>query len=229
MIIGVLFFSCEKKKMSDTKDFQEEKVVTQDVLQKLESLNLNTNDVEIINVEFPDGTFKESYLVEGDIAIDSEQLAGMDIYGGIGEKQYRTYNLVSSPKTINVIGYTGGSYALTSKMKTALQWAVNNYNRINIGLTFNLTFGTNYSSKDMVIYKTSGAAGGMAGFPSGGKPYKWVQIFSGTDSYNTNIIEHVITHEMGHCVGLRHTDWATRQSCGQSGESAGSDGAVHIP
>jgi hypothetical protein len=36
-------------------------------------------------------------------------------------------------------------------------------------------------------------------------------------------------HEIGHTLGMRHTDWFSRQSCGQSGESAGSDGAVHIP
>ena len=81
----------------------------------------------------------------------------------------------------------------------------------------------------MVVYKTSGAAEGVAGFPTGGNPYKWIQIFSGTDSYNTNIIEHLITHEMGHCIGMRHTDWFSRQSCGQSGENANPVGAVHIP
>ena len=69
----------------------------------------------------------------------------------------------------------------------------------------------------------------MAGFPSGGRPYKWIQIFSGLDTYNNNVIEHVITHEIGHGVGLRHTDWFSRQSCGESGEARNPEGAVRIP
>lgn len=221
----VMILSCEKEKPT----LSESNAVTDEVLMKIESLDLNPEGVVYTSFELPDGSLQNVFLIEGCISIDPEQLANMNLHDGVTGEQYRTYNLVSSPRTINVIGYTGGSYALTSKMQTALQWAVNNYNALNMGLTFNLSFGTNYSSKDIVVYKVSGAAGGVAGFPSGGNPYKWVRIFSGTDSYNTNVVEHVITHEIGHCLGLRHTDWATRQSCGQSGESTNPDGAVHIP
>jgi hypothetical protein len=56
-----------------------------------------------------------------------------------------------------------------------------------------------------------------------------VQIYAGMNNYSNNVNEHVVGHEIGHCLGLRHTDWFSRQSCGQSGESAGSTGAVHIP
>ena len=223
---GVIFYACEKEEIIEVEDNKE---VSTEVINQVESLHFNPTDLSIGTVKLLDGSEQEAYIIEGDIAITAEQLFSMKT-GDLREKQYRTCNLVSSPQTIDVIGYTGSGNALSSKMQTALQWAVANYNRLNLGLQFNLTFGTNYQYKDIVVYQVSGDAGGMAGFPSGGAPYKWVQIFSGIESYSTNVVEHVITHEMGHCIGLRHTDWATRASCGSGqGEGANPDGAVHIP
>ena len=178
----------------------------------------------------PDGTTETIYVVEDDIELSREELELLRSFDAAMEKQYRTNNLVSD-NNISVIGYTGGSYALTSKMRTALQWAVNNYNRINTNKNFSLSFSSS-TNADMVVYReyTNSGAGGRAGFPyNNGQPYKWIRIYAGMENYDTNTNEHVITHEMGHAMGLRHTDWFSRQSCGQSGESAGSTGAVHIP
>ncbi len=181
----------------------------------------------------------QNYLLEGDINITPDNFQEMlqsEIFrvGAVGE-QYRTSNLVSvgSSRTIRVIGYTGGGgFGLTSKMRTALQWAINNYNRIGIRLNFTLTFGTNFQPFDIVVYRVSGGGGGSAGFPSGGDPYKFVQIQSGTDNFDTNVVEHVMTHEIGHCLGLRHTDFFDRSfSCGGSpvNEGSGGVGAINIP
>ena len=41
-----------------------------------------------------------------------------------------------------------------------------------------------------------------------------------------------MAHEIGHCIGFRHTDWFNRSiSCGgfPANEGEGSIGAVHIP
>lgn len=194
------------------------------------------SDLKLTSGPFLDPEYEANHLLlEGDIVIPFATLDKMvqsevAHVGPVGE-QYRTTNLVSSPRTINVIGYTGGSFALNNTMRTALQWAINNYNRLNIGLNFTLTFGTNYQPYDIVVYKVSGGGGGSAGFPSGGDPYKFVQIQSGTSSFGTNVTEHVITHEIGHCVGFRHTDYFNRSlSCGQGGnEGSAGVGAIHIP
>ena len=229
---AILLYSCEKDEVSQQIDEPQASLkpeISKDVMSKLSDLHFNTKHVELGSMLLPDGSHQDTYLVEGDIALDANQIQNMSP-AGITDKQYRTYNLVSNNRNINVIGYTGGSQALTSKQRTALQWAVNNYNRINIGLNFTLTFGTNYTPYDIVVYQNpNGQAGGVAGFPSNGNPYKYVQIYSGMEAYSTNTNEHVMTHEIGHAVGLRHTDWFSRQSCGQSGESADPDGAVHIP
>ncbi|MUP44264.1 peptidase [Gramella sp. BOM4] len=232
MLVVSIFTSCQQDEISDSSATQDQSVqfeVPKEIKAKVGELHFNSNLVEKYKMLLPDGDFIDNYLIEDDIVMSEEQLFSLSA-AQITNKQYRTYNLVSTPRTINVIGYTGGSQALTSKQRTALNYALSNYNALNLGITFTLTFGTNYGPYDIVVYQNpNGEAGGVAGFPSSGRPYKYVQIFSGMESYSVDTNEHVMTHEIGHAVGLRHTDWFSRQSCGQSGESAGSDGAVHIP
>lgn len=233
MVAASTFTSCNQEE--EVQPTQENLVINDQIMSQFTELGFDVSDIDIVTGHGLNGGQEQSYLLEGDIVITRENFAdmlesGIDHKGPVGE-QYRTTNLVSTPRTINVIGYTGNnSNGLDSKMRTALQWAVDNYNRLNTNLNFTLTFGTNYNSYDMVVYRVSGPGGGSSGFPSGGAPYKWVQIQSGTSNYNTNVVEHVMTHEIGHSVGLRHTDYFNRSlSCGSGGnEGDGGVGAIHI-
>lgn len=206
----------------------------QAVQDDVDALDWNLKDVEQVTVTRPDGTVEDLLLVDGCVEMTRGQYREM-MEEGLNPRQYRTYNLVSVPgssRTISVIGYTGGSYALTTTMRTGLQWAVNNLNAVSgVSLNFTLSYAAS-TSADIVVYRNfnNPNAGGVAGFPySNGNPYKWVQIYAGMNNYNNNVNEHVANHEIMHCLGFRHTDWATRASCNQSGENANPDGAVHIP
>jgi len=230
---GLVTVSCQKDDIETTTPedapIQDAKI-SKEVLAKIEALHFNPKDVELKEITFPNGEKKQSYIIEGDIAIDTEQLASMEP-GAVTSKQYRTYNLVAAPSTINIVGYTFGSQALTQKQRNALEAAVENYNNLDISLNFTLTFSTDIASADIVVFQSPGAAGGVAGFPSAGEPYGFVTIFSGMEQFSLGTNTHVVTHEIGHTLGLRHTDWFTRESCGRPsfGELANPVGAVHIP
>jgi len=80
----------------------------------------------------------------------------------------------------------------------------------------------------------SGSFLASSGFPtSSGNPYSQVILNSSQVAGQPNAtVASIIAHELGHCIGFRHTDYMNRAySCGGSAvnEGASSVGAILIP
>jgi hypothetical protein len=144
-------------------------------------------------------------------------------------EQYRTTNLVSSSVTKICVVPTS-QFEGYSRLSAGLDLAIANYNGLN--LSFRMVRGSAADCSATISARTTSGTGGSAGFPSGGKPYGTINIGVGLQNYSDDVNEHVITHELGHCIGFRHTDYYDRSiSCGgaYSNEGASNVGAIHIP
>ncbi|WP_103866365.1 M57 family metalloprotease [Aquimarina sp. I32.4] len=231
IVVGCIS-SCQREEIA-TEVNEVNNVPTKEQLIKLSNMGVNTKSVTIQSLKNLDGSIEDYFINGTDLGIPVVSLTDESSLETLkdGTKQYRTRNLISnSNRIVNVLGYTGGGgYGISNTGRQALQRAVDNYNRLNTSLNLRLSFGANYQAADMVIYvERSLGNGGQAGFPSGGRPYKWARIGSGVENRGVAYATHVIAHEMGHCIGLRHTDWQQRV-CDGGGEGQGADGAIHIP
>ncbi|MBN8233227.1 zinc-dependent metalloprotease [Corallococcus macrosporus] len=143
-------------------------------------------------------------------------------------EQYRTTNLVGTSVTKICIVPTS-QFNSYSRLSAGLDLAIENYNSQGLRITF--ARGSASDCTATISAKTTSGVGGSSGFPKGGKPYGTLNIGVGLQDYSVDVNEHVITHEIGHTIGFRHTDYYDRSiSCGTGGnEGASNVGAIHIP
>jgi hypothetical protein len=227
-IVALFTFSaCTKEAKETTQDH-----VSEDALSKIQSLGFGTNG--IIKTA-------EGYLVEGDILLTAAELNSVPTSTEMiiaKEEQYRTFNLVSPSKYPTIkVALNNSSSAHQAAFSAALDEAIRRYNAVSLTVKFaRVTSGANTSV--VAFYENSNVLG-SAGFPtSTGAPYNQVRMntyhySTSTGTTNVNYIATIMAHELGHCIGFRHTDYMRRSySCGyggNEGQSKNGVGAVHIP
>lgn len=117
---------------------------------------------------------------------------------------------------------------------SALDVAIARYNAQGLQLTFQRVA----SGANIAITRGNGSYLASAGFPTaGGAPFNEIKVNSraigdGTSATFINYVATILAHEIGHCIGFRHTDYANRAfSCGgaPTNEGASTVGAVLIP
>jgi len=217
---GMALTSCKK----DVKTSPDE--ISQDVLTKIHDMGFGNTNVQKI---------EEGYLVEGDIILTQNDFNSTTPVTAIrvaNTEQYRTTNLVTSlPRNITV----SVSNRLPSSYYACLTEMVRRYNAENLQITF-----TQVSSGGQIDFVPAhGQYLASSGFPDAqGNPYPTVKVnaqYLGSGNGSQTFINYIATifaHEVGHCIGFRHTDYMDRSySCGggYSNEGASSVGAINIP
>jgi hypothetical protein len=215
--IGIVMLTACKKDAKPPADG-----ISADTLAKIAAVGFSTTDVQKVD---------EGYLVEGDIILTENDLAGRPASPTLRiaqTEQYCTNNLVSGlPRTISVSASGNVNGALSS----AIQHAIGRYNAQGLNITFSWA-GNNGSGNINVSVINTGQYIASSGFPdNNGNPYGTIKYARKYSNYSDGFMTTVIAHEMGHCIGFRHTDYMNRSySCGIGGnEGDGGVGANYIP
>jgi hypothetical protein len=223
----VIATSCKREAITTPKD-----EVSSAVLQQIAAQGYSTEGVRKVD---------NGYLVEGDIVLTNDNLTRQSTSPNLviaNVEQYRTTNLVKNlPRVITVS--VSGTLVGNAVWSNATNNMISRYNALGVQLTFQrVASGGNV---DVVGFDQGPSGGfitlGSSGFPdAAGNPYPQIKMNTNVQAYGANpnltYVTNVLQHEMGHCIGFRHTDYFDRSlSCGghKSNERAGSIGAVWIP
>lgn len=200
-----------------------------EIAEIVENLRLAGNPEEEIDVR-DDGTV----VLGGDAVVSLE--ASREMIGHAGHdddeddldfRQYRTTNLLGA--SIDTICIDGS--VATGTLSTALDDAIANYTDLSLSFNMVRTAGMVAGCDALIDIVLINGTSASSGFPAGGLPFD--TVYMGDDiatTYGVAAATHVFTHELGHTIGFRHTDYYNRAiSCGAGGnEGDAGVGAVHI-
>lgn len=227
-----MIYSCAKKQNIETQQHSE---IPESVLASIKEMGFNTKGITIM---------KDGYIVEGDIFLPKSSLGKATNSSNLiiaKSEQYQTYNLVQNlPRTVTI-----SVSNLPAVYSTAASNAIGRYNSLNLKINFQLV--SSNGNIEIIGFNegptSDGTLLGYGGFPFSGNPFNQIGLNTNPAAFGTNpdvgYITSVIQHEIGHCIGLRHTDYYDRSySCSRGGNEGSSynssdiqnfSGAIQIP
>ncbi len=223
VLCSFLFFSCEKNEDSNSEKSVSVKITPSNkkVINKILSQGYKLSDI----IEC-----KDFYLVQGDIVFskDINSYAANPSTNPL-ERHASTNNLISTDFRVVTVWIdpsipTSG----VDSWRTAVNEAMNEWTNIT---GCSIYFVESYLPNPDIIVKSDNNTLpnnviASAGFPENNKAY--FQILINLD-FNSNVAvsesskKYNMAHELGHCIGFRHTNWDT------NGEGIGVVGANYIP
>lgn len=230
IVLGI--FGCQKK--NETPTSSTDQTVAQSTKAQIKSLGFSTASVV---------KTKGGYIVEGDIFLSEASLAKKAKSQKLTvakSEQYQTTNTVSGlPRTVT-ISVTN----LPSVYSDAVDGAIARYNALGLKIYFQRASSGSTGDIDVAGFDSAPNSNGSitlgsSGFPDdSGNPFGTIQMNTNNAAYGSNpnldYLTSVVQHEIGHCIGLRHTDYFNRSySCGyvdaNNDEGQSDVGAIQIP
>ena len=195
------FMGCAKDIIQDEEQISDTSEIVSDIVSDmaiLESMGFSAENIEV---------FDDYYLVEGDIRFEKEN---MHLYK-VQTRQYRDNNLVSDLYQPNITVKIDATLIYYSDWEEAILDAINAWNT-EPGCNLHMTY-VRSGNADITIYRDwtfppgSGTFGGSSPPLNNGKPGPHIYVNALMDHLSKGAKTYGIMHELGHTVGLRHTDY----------------------
>lgn len=261
LVLGLVFFvaSCEQDDIS-TNDAVPTEVIDQlrhlgfnpDGIRKMDDGYLIENDI-LITEEFLSSELKETTVPQLEQFSTFNQVNPANYAGGVIKIYIDAPGAPAGNSTATGSGNPGqarggkpggggggGGTQFSQDYADALDDAMARYNSENLSLSFERTADPAAADITFTRLKKGDERQGIlgsAGFPtSGGAIYNEIKmsgIVISNFGWSVDALATVMAHEMGHCIGFRHTDYYNRSiSCGSGGnegQATSGIGAEHIP
>lgn len=201
-VMSFVFISCSKE---DEKEVESKALDLRDeaALKSLGFSTANTKDM---------GNY---YVVEEDIRITKSLLRQQRENWGSKLKQAMTSSLINYPNQKKITVGIANSIPTSGEdnWRPEILDAINEWNKVHYSCNLILTY-TSASNPDILISDDAGVLGNLvlaqASFPENGKPGP--SIIINLDAVENRVFsssqkKYNMVHELGHCLGFRHTNW----------------------